>query len=122
MKKKKKKAKQKKTVFLNSFCLCSALPCLCFTFSMFAVQTTYPLLVPAIFFSLLLLLLILILIVILILILLILTPSSEHYILTGNHDIGNRPTAASIDMYKGRFGSDYFRFWCGGVQCLVFNR
>eukprot|EP00968_Pinguiococcus_pyrenoidosus_P000117 scaffold10_cov257-Pinguiococcus_pyrenoidosus.AAC.31 len=39
----------------------------------------------------------------------------------GNHDIGDRPDAASIQLYKARFGDDYFSFWVGGCKFLVIN-
>ncbi len=39
----------------------------------------------------------------------------------GNHDVGNRPTAKSIDSYQKNFGDDYFSFWVGGVCNVVLN-
>ncbi|QDV24982.1 metallophosphoesterase [Aureliella helgolandensis] len=39
----------------------------------------------------------------------------------GNHDVGNRPTATSIDRYRDNFGDDYFSFWVGGVFNVVLN-
>jgi len=39
----------------------------------------------------------------------------------GNHDVGNRPTVQTIQLYKKEFGDDYFSFWCGGVKFLVLN-
>lgn len=39
----------------------------------------------------------------------------------GNHDLGNRPTAASIASYQANFGDDYFSFWVGGVCNVVLN-
>eukprot|EP00455_Lapot_gusevi_P001737 TRINITY_DN10669_c0_g1_i2.p1 TRINITY_DN10669_c0_g1~~TRINITY_DN10669_c0_g1_i2.p1 ORF type:complete len:290 (-),score=63.37 TRINITY_DN10669_c0_g1_i2:204-1073(-) len=39
----------------------------------------------------------------------------------GNHDVGNRPTAHSIDSYRQHFGDDYFAFWVGGCRCIVLN-
>ncbi len=41
--------------------------------------------------------------------------------LCGNHDIGNHPDRASIEMYEEEFGSHYFSFWVGGVQGIVLN-
>lgn len=41
--------------------------------------------------------------------------------LCGNHDIGDRPTSASIRSYTDEFGDDYFSFWCNGIKCLVVN-
>ena len=40
--------------------------------------------------------------------------------LCGNHDVGNSPTRASIDIHSKRFGDDYFEFFCGGVRFLRF--
>lgn len=48
-------------------------------------------------------------------------PSIPLVCLCGNHDVGNTPTRATIYSYKERFGDDYFRFWVGGVCCLVLN-
>lgn len=39
----------------------------------------------------------------------------------GNHDLGNTPTRATIDLYRQRFGDDYFQFWVRGLQGLVLN-
>ena len=39
----------------------------------------------------------------------------------GNHDVGNRPTPASIRSYQDNFGDDYFSFWVGGVCNIVLN-
>lgn len=39
----------------------------------------------------------------------------------GNHDVGNRPTSASIANYQKNFGDDYFSFWVGGVCNIVLN-
>ena len=39
----------------------------------------------------------------------------------GNHDVGNRPTAESIALYKRVFGDDYFAFTIHGVRCIVLN-
>ena len=41
--------------------------------------------------------------------------------LCGNHDIGNHPDRASVDLYRSRFGDDYLAFWAGGCRCLVIN-
>jgi len=41
--------------------------------------------------------------------------------LCGNHDIGDRPNAASIRSYSENFGDDYFSFWVNGVKCVVLN-
>jgi 3',5'-cyclic AMP phosphodiesterase CpdA len=39
----------------------------------------------------------------------------------GNHDVGNRPTPASLAAYRKEFGDDRFTFWAGGVCGLVLN-
>jgi 3',5'-cyclic AMP phosphodiesterase CpdA len=39
----------------------------------------------------------------------------------GNHDVGDRPNAATIDLYESRFGDTYFGFWAGGCRCIVLN-
>ncbi|XP_003745368.1 serine/threonine-protein phosphatase CPPED1 [Galendromus occidentalis] len=40
----------------------------------------------------------------------------------GNHDLGNTPTASTIQGYVRSFGTDdYFTFWCGGVYNIVLN-
>lgn len=41
--------------------------------------------------------------------------------LCGNHDVGNRPNAQTIERYVSSLGDDYFTFWCHGVKCLVVN-
>mmetsp|Transcript_36669 Transcript_36669/g.79877 ORF Transcript_36669/g.79877 Transcript_36669/m.79877 type:complete len:362 (-) Transcript_36669:125-1210(-) len=39
----------------------------------------------------------------------------------GNHDVGNRPNAYTIDLWTRRFGDDYFSFWVERVKFLVLN-
>ena len=39
----------------------------------------------------------------------------------GNHDVGDRPNAATIDLYETRFGDTYLAFWAGGCRCIVLN-
>ncbi|NGX57631.1 MAG: 3',5'-cyclic adenosine monophosphate phosphodiesterase CpdA [Chlamydiae bacterium] len=39
----------------------------------------------------------------------------------GNHDVGNKPSAKKIKAYEDNFGSHYFSFWVGGVQCFTLN-
>ena len=41
--------------------------------------------------------------------------------LCGNHDVGNRPTKASIDKYKSQFGDEYLAFWVNGTYNIVLN-
>jgi len=39
----------------------------------------------------------------------------------GNHDVGNKPTEKTTQLYKDEFGDDYLSFWCGGVKFMVLN-
>lgn len=39
----------------------------------------------------------------------------------GNHDIGDVPTAATVQVYRTQFGSEFFWFWVGGVKFVVLN-
>jgi len=48
-------------------------------------------------------------------------PSIPLLCLCGNHDIGDRPNAATIKRYTQQFGDDYYVFWCHGVKCIVIN-
>lgn len=41
--------------------------------------------------------------------------------LCGNHDVGNRPTHASIDRFVKSFGDDYLSWWANGTYNLVLN-
>ncbi|XP_021929548.1 serine/threonine-protein phosphatase CPPED1-like isoform X2 [Zootermopsis nevadensis] len=50
-----------------------------------------------------------------------LDPEIPFICLSGNHDVGNRPTAKTINLYKSSFGDDYFSFLCDGVQFLALN-
>lgn len=40
---------------------------------------------------------------------------------SGNHDLGNVPTAETVEEYRSTWGDDYFSFWVGGVLFLVLN-
>ncbi|KAK2097553.1 Serine/threonine-protein phosphatase cpped1 [Saguinus oedipus] len=42
-------------------------------------------------------------------------------LVSGNHDIGNVPTAETIEEFCQTWGDDYFSFWVGGVLFLVLN-
>lgn len=42
-------------------------------------------------------------------------------VFSGNHDIGNRPTAESIEIYKDSFGADYFSFFIDNDKYIVLN-
>jgi hypothetical protein len=48
-------------------------------------------------------------------------PSVPLVCVCGNHDVGDRPNAASIAQYRGEFGDDYFTFWVKGVKCICVN-
>jgi len=39
----------------------------------------------------------------------------------GNHDIGDRPNSKTLNIYKKRWGDDYYSFWFGAVKFLVIN-
>jgi len=39
----------------------------------------------------------------------------------GNHDIGNRPTPASMDIWKNAFGDDTVAFWVNGTYNICLN-
>jgi len=39
----------------------------------------------------------------------------------GNHDVGNKPTEKTTQLYKEEFGDDYLSFWSGGVKFMVLN-
>jgi len=41
--------------------------------------------------------------------------------LCGNHDVGNRPTAQSIQTWTSAFGSDYLAFWVNGTYNIGLN-
>nr|XP_011715740.1 serine/threonine-protein phosphatase CPPED1 isoform X1 [Macaca nemestrina] len=42
-------------------------------------------------------------------------------LVSGNHDIGNAPTAETVEEFCQTWGDDYFSFWVGGVLFLVLN-
>ncbi|CAH6786808.1 Cpped1 [Phodopus roborovskii] len=42
-------------------------------------------------------------------------------LVSGNHDIGNVPTAQTIEDFCQTWGDDYFSFWVGGVLFMVLN-
>jgi 3',5'-cyclic AMP phosphodiesterase CpdA len=39
----------------------------------------------------------------------------------GARDVGDAPTADSLDRYRSKFGADFYGAWFGGVRCLVLN-
>ncbi|KAM5227733.1 serine/threonine-protein phosphatase CPPED1 [Ctenodactylus gundi] len=42
-------------------------------------------------------------------------------LVSGNHDLGNVPTAETVREFCQTWGDDYFSFWVGGVLFLVLN-
>ncbi|XP_028846059.1 serine/threonine-protein phosphatase CPPED1 [Denticeps clupeoides] len=49
------------------------------------------------------------------------SPDVPLVFVSGNHDLGNTPTAETVAQYCRSWGDDYFSFWVGGVLCLVLN-
>lgn len=39
----------------------------------------------------------------------------------GNHDVGDKPTVDSVQLYRGDFGPDFFTFEVSGVLMIVLN-
>jgi len=50
-----------------------------------------------------------------------LSPEIPMICVCGNHDVGNSPTHATINMFKESFGDDYFSFYKNGCCFLVLN-
>ncbi|RMZ95200.1 serine threonine- phosphatase CPPED1 [Brachionus plicatilis] len=50
-----------------------------------------------------------------------LNPDIKLVCVCGNHDIGDRPTEQTIQVYKDDFGDDYFSFWCQGCKFIALN-
>jgi len=48
-------------------------------------------------------------------------PAIPLICVAGNHDVGNKPTPASLAAYRKNFGEDWFGFWAGGMRGLVLN-
>ncbi len=48
-------------------------------------------------------------------------PAIPLVCVSGNHDVGNKPTPATLADYRKGFGDDWFGFWAGGLRCLVLN-
>ena len=44
-----------------------------------------------------------------------LNPAIALVCLCGNHDVGNRPTKASIEHWTSSFGDDFLSFWANGT-------
>jgi len=43
------------------------------------------------------------------------------YLVAGNHDVGNAPTAKDLDLYRREFGRDWYSFDYGGCHFVVLN-
>lgn len=43
------------------------------------------------------------------------------YLVSGNHDVENTPTPASLERYRQRFGPDWYAFHHGGCRFMVIN-
>jgi len=43
------------------------------------------------------------------------------YSVAGNHDVGNTPTAASLDAYRKNIGPDYYTFRSGALEGIVLD-
>ncbi|MGH9606475.1 MAG: metallophosphoesterase [Terracidiphilus sp.] len=43
------------------------------------------------------------------------------HLVAGNHDVGNRPTASQIALYRRRFGPDYYEFQSGPLIGVVLD-
>jgi len=50
-----------------------------------------------------------------------LAPGIPLVCVCGNHDVGDRPTPASLRQYSAEYGDDYYSFWCGGMRAFVLN-
>lgn len=50
-----------------------------------------------------------------------LDPDVALVCLCGNHDVGNRPTKATIERFKRNYGDDYLSFWANGTFNIVLN-
>lgn len=51
----------------------------------------------------------------------LLDPGIHLYNVSGNHDVGNTPTAESLAEYRENFGLDYYTFQSGGIFGIVVN-
>jgi serine/threonine-protein phosphatase CPPED1 len=50
-----------------------------------------------------------------------LNPAIPLYNVAGNHDVGNSPTAASLEAYRKIFGKDYYTFRSGDLEGIVID-
>ncbi len=51
----------------------------------------------------------------------LLDPSIKVFLVPGNHDVGNKPTVASLQEYREQFGEDYYTFKRHGQRFIVLN-
>ena len=50
-----------------------------------------------------------------------LDPSIKLYSVSGNHDVENVPTPASLELYKKHFGEDHYTFSSGNMLGIIIN-
>jgi 3',5'-cyclic AMP phosphodiesterase CpdA len=50
-----------------------------------------------------------------------LDPKIKLFLVPGNHDVGNEPTAATLAAYRKNFGPDYYSFRVGEISGIVLN-
>jgi 3',5'-cyclic AMP phosphodiesterase CpdA len=50
-----------------------------------------------------------------------LDPKIRLFSVPGNHDVGNEPTPESLQIYRQRFGPDYYTFRVGDIAGFVLN-
>src|SRR5260370_15232117 len=50
-----------------------------------------------------------------------LNPEIPLYSVAGNHDVGNSPTAASLEAYRKIFGKDYYTFRARDLEGIVID-
>lgn len=50
-----------------------------------------------------------------------LDPTIPVYNVAGNHDVGNEPTSATVDAYRGTFGRDYYAFMAPGILGIILD-
>ena len=50
-----------------------------------------------------------------------LDPAIPLVCVCGNHDVGDRPTNATVAQYGKHVGDNYFSFWAGGVRFLALD-
>ena len=50
-----------------------------------------------------------------------LDPKIRLFLVAGNHDVGNEPTASSLAAYRKNYGEDYYSFRVGEIFGIVLN-